>query len=187
MSFKTLKNQAKNAFKLNKTTAILIILIEVAVYSVLSPTFIGLILIQPLNIGIAYAFMMMARNQKGDLSHLLKSLQSDYLNHLIQLALKTVYLILWSFLLVIPAIIKYFSYFLVEYILADNPSESDAITLSRQMMKGHKFELFMLQLSFIGWFILSALTFGILYVLYVGPYYRQTMAEYYLALKNNTK
>ncbi len=71
----------------------------------------------------------------------------------------------------------------MSHILADDPSEKDAITRSRMMMKGHKLELFFLQLSFLGWLILSGLSFGILWILYVGPYYSQTMALYYLALK----
>ena len=187
MSFKTLKNQAKMSFQKNRTTAILIILIQIAVFSVATPTAVGLLLLLPLNVGIAYAFIRMGQNHPGNLGDLITSLQSDYFNHVIQLGLKMLYLFLWALLLIVPAIIKTYSYFLTEYILAENPDEKDAITLSRQMMNGHKFQLFLLQLSFIGWFILSALTFGILYVLYVGPYYHQTMAEFYLAVKNETK
>ena len=51
--------------------------------------------------------------------------------------------------------------------------------MSGEMMKGHKMELFMVQVSFIGWFILSMMTFGILFVAYVGPYYNATMAAFY--------
>lgn len=184
MSFQVLKSQAKETFSRYKSTAILIILIQIVIFGFLSPTVLGLFLIQPLNIGISYAFIRMARQENADFNDLIISLKNDYLNHVVQLALKFIYLILWSFLLVVPAIIKYFSYFMVEYILADDPNEKDPITKSREMMNGHKFELFLLQLSFIGWFILSSFTFGLLYVLYVGPYYQATLANYYLAIKD---
>lgn len=184
MSFRQLKLNAAYALGNNRGLAIVIILIQTVLFSLLSPTALGLILIMPLNIGLAYAFIKMSRNEPAEFNDLLRSLQSDYLSHLVQLTLKILYLFLWSLLLFIPGIIKNYSYFMVEYILADNPQEKDAITKSREMMNGHKFELFLLQLSFIGWFILSALTFGILYLIYVGPYYQQTMANYYIALKS---
>ena len=76
--------------------------------------------------------------------------------------LTTLYLILWSFTIV-GLFVKSYSYFLVPYIMAENPTmgANEAITLSRRMMKGHKWECFVMQLSFIGWHVLSALTFGL--------------------------
>ena len=71
------------------------------------------------------------------------------------------------------------------YILQDNPDMKgiDAITASRQMMNGHKWDLFVLHLSFIGWFLLSSLTFGILQICYVAPYLSATTAAFYDNLK----
>ena len=82
-------------------------------------------------------------------------------------------------------IIKAYSYRMVPYILKEHPelSGTKAITLSRQMMNGHKWNAFVLDLSFIGWIILSALTLGILHIFYVGPYIQATDAELYEALK----
>jgi uncharacterized membrane protein len=70
------------------------------------------------------------------------------------------------------------------YILNDHPemSASEAITESRKMMNGHKMEYFLLQLSFLGWIILSSLTWGIL-LLYVMPYMQATSAAFYEKLK----
>ena len=99
--------------------------------------------------------------------------------------LRDLYIFGWSLLLVIPGIIKSYSYMLVPYILAENPDmdRKRVFELSRQMMSGHKIEAFSLELSFIGWHLLSALTCGILEALYVSPYLHATKTEYYMALK----
>ena len=93
---------------------------------------------------------------------------------------------LWSFLLIIPGIIAMYSYSMVQYILLDNENMSaiDAINKSKEMMNGHKMELFMLHLSFLGWAILGLFTFGILY-LWLGPYINTTTANFYNAIKDN--
>ena len=102
--------------------------------------------------------------------------------------LKYVYYTLWS-LTVVGGIIKYFSYFLVPYIVAENPDikPNRAITLSRRMMNGHKFECFLLILTFIGWKLLGALTFGVLDILYVIPYQVGTFTGYYVKLREEAK
>jgi len=94
--------------------------------------------------------------------------------------------ILWLFVPVflaalIPVFIKGLSYFMTPYILADCPEvrAREALALSKRMMDGHKKELFVLMLSFIGWMLLSALTLGILYIIYVGPYLYTTYAGFY--------
>jgi uncharacterized membrane protein len=76
---------------------------------------------------------------------------------------------------------------MVPYILARNPEldYQEALSLSKEMMNGHKFNTFVLELSFIGWNILSTLTLGILGFLYVKPYYYSTCAQLYLELSQN--
>jgi uncharacterized membrane protein len=73
----------------------------------------------------------------------------------------------------------------VPYLLAENPdmSGTEAITLSRRMMDGEKWNAFMLDLSFVGWGLLGLLTCGILLVFYVNPYHACTQAELYNVLK----
>ena len=90
-------------------------------------------------------------------------------------------------LFVVPGIMKAYSYRLVPYILADNTdiAPMDALKLSQEMMNGHRMNAFILDLSFIGWFILTLLTCGLLGIFYVNPYYHATNAELYLAIKNN--
>ena len=72
------------------------------------------------------------------------------------------------------------------YILKDNPGmdANEARKASIEMMKGHKWQLFCLEFSFIGWIILSILTFGIL-TLWVGPYMETAKAAFYEELKAN--
>lgn len=93
---------------------------------------------------------------------------------------------LWFLLLIIPGIIKFYAYSQVPYILADNPNigYKRAVELSRQMTHGHKFQMFVLDLSFIGWILLGLLALGI-GVLFVQPYINATKAELYLKLRNN--
>lgn len=95
-----------------------------------------------------------------------------------------VLIFLWSLLLIIPGIIKAYAYRMVPYILADNPNIGvrEAIALSNEMTMGHKFDMFVLDLSFIGWYLLGSLAFGI-GVLFVMPYDNATNAELYLVLR----
>lgn len=99
---------------------------------------------------------------------------------------RTLKIFVWSLLLIIPGIIKHYEYYMVPYILADNPTinEKQAFALSKKMMYGHKWEVFVFQLSFILWEILSVFTFGILAYFYVNPYVLASNAEVYHELKN---
>ncbi len=94
------------------------------------------------------------------------------------------YTILWSLLLVIPGIIKALAYSMTYFISKDHPEYSidECIEASKRMMDGHKGELFILELSFIGWILLSILTLGI-GLLWVTPYMETTIAHYYEELK----
>ena len=98
-----------------------------------------------------------------------------------------VYTLLWTLLLVIPGIIKAYSYSMTFYILRENPemTAGDAITASQKMMDGHKMDLFLLSLSFIGWAILASITFGIGY-LWLIPYIYTAYAALYETLKKET-
>lgn len=100
----------------------------------------------------------------------------------------TIYQALWM-LTVIGGVIKYYSYSQVPYILAENPDLTgrEAITLSRRMTRGHKWELFLLDCSFIGWSILGACTFGLSEVFYSLPYQSASFCEYYVRLRGKAK
>lgn len=95
-----------------------------------------------------------------------------------------IFIFLWLLLLIVPGIIKIFSYSMSYYILCDNPemSANDVRHASIEMMKGNKWRYFCLRLSFIGWYILSILTLGILF-LWVIPYVETACAEFYNSIK----
>ena len=92
---------------------------------------------------------------------------------------------LWTLLFVIPGIIKAIAYSQMFYILAENPdvSVSKAMRMSIEMTKGHKADIFMTYLSFIGWFLLSCLTAGILFI-WTMPYMQLTSVNIYQYLKS---
>ena len=95
--------------------------------------------------------------------------------------LKGVYVLLWSLLFIIPGIIAGYSYAMTSYILAENPelTSNEAIERSKQTMSGNRWRLFCVQISFIGWEILSALlTFGI-GGLWITPYKQAATAAFY--------
>lgn len=102
----------------------------------------------------------------------------------ITMLLKYIYTVLWTLLLIIPGIIKGYSYAMTEFIMKDNPEldGNKAIEASMAMMQGNKMRLFLLDLSFIGWIILAMLTFGFGFIL-LEPYMYAARAAFYEDLK----
>ena len=94
---------------------------------------------------------------------------------------RDLYTVLWTLLLIIPGIVKSYEYQMIPYLLAENPqmTKEQAFAESKRMMTGQKWRAFVLDLSFIGWNILSALTLGILGIFYVQPYMDATHAALY--------
>lgn len=108
----------------------------------------------------------------------------SYFNHwknaILTNLLQTAYVFLWSLLCVIPGIIAQYNYAMTPYILAENPelSPKEVLQKSKEMMYGHRMELFLLNLSFIGWSILAVLTCGIGFI-WLVPYINTANAEFY--------
>nr|WP_300003516.1 DUF975 family protein [Tissierella sp.] len=102
--------------------------------------------------------------------------------------MKGLYIILWTLLLIVPGIIKTFEYMMVPYILAEDPhiSTKEALELSSEMTDGHKWDIFVLGLSFILWDILGLISLGIGGV-FVRPYVEATFAKLYVDLLENIK
>lgn len=122
----------------------------------------------------------------GDFIALVDGAKQDIAGSIITGILYSVFIALWSMLLIIPGIIKSFSYAMTFYIKNDHPeySANDAITESRRMMDGHKMEYFILQLSFIGWWIVGALCLGV-GTIWVQSYVSAANAIFYEELKAN--
>lgn len=93
---------------------------------------------------------------------------------------------LWTLLLIVPGVIAYYRYYFVKYIVAENPNieMSEAFALSRELTNGIKMDLFILNLSFIGWNLLNIITFG-LATFFIAPYMEATDAQVYYAYRNH--
>lgn len=145
---------------------------------------ISLVIMSPLRISHNYAYLEAAKDQKPGFSMLGYGYKNCWGNSILLNLLTLVFTFLWSLLFFIPGIIKTYSYSMSPYIMAENPNIGalEAITKSKEMMKGHKFELFILDLSFIFWYLLIPITFGFASI-YIAPYVNATRTNFYLKLK----
>ncbi len=140
----------------------------------------------PLRCGGIRYFLKSRKNQPVEIKEIAENLKDKtYLNIAKVTFFKGLYTFLWSLLFVIPGIIKSYEYAAVNYILAVRPDidKDEALRLSKKLMDGNKWDFFVLQLSFIGWEILSGFTMGILYYLYVNPYEQATYVEFFSDLR----
>lgn len=139
----------------------------------------------PLSVGIWSAFLCFVRGERLKVEGMFRVFSSRYYGSSIVLGLLVgIYTFLWSLLLVIPGIIKSLSYALAPYILVDNPEYSGekAICKSMEMMRGHKMDLFLILLGFVGLEILSAFLLFIP-MLWLSPYYNTVLARFYEEVK----
>lgn len=147
-------------------------LLQIFVYSVLS-------------LGIMNAFLKLLREGDDRLtSNMFQIAFKNYWHKVWGVFLMHLFTFLWTLLFIIPGIVKAFSYAMTPYILDERPelSAGEAIDHSRAMMKGHKFDLFWLYLSFIGWGILCIFTLGI-GLLWLVPYMQTAVAAFYEDVK----
>lgn len=119
-----------------------------------------------------------------ELGEIFSGFKGNYLNVVKIMFLMNLKILLWLFLFIVPGFIKAYEYSMIPYLLAENPnlSASQAFSLSKQMTTGQKMDLFVLDLSFLGWIILGLICCGI-GILFLQPYPEATRAEVYLILK----
>ena len=135
------------------------------------------------------AFLEARLYEKVPVTHLLYfKLVHRWVRASMTLFIVTIFETLWAFT-IIGGIIKHYSYFMVPYIVAENPDIKplEAITLSRKMMYGHKWECFKADFSFLGWIALGVFTFGISEALWGFPYRMATFSEYYVEIRRLAK
>ena len=144
---------------------------------------INFILSGPVAYGVAFFYLNILREDEARVESMFQGFKR-FLDTLLAYLFISIFTFLWFLLLIIPGIIAGLSYSMTYYILIDHPELTplEAIRLSKEIMVGHKGELFVLGLSFIGWFFLGLITFGI-GLLYVIPYFNATLAEFYLSIK----
>ena len=181
MFAKDYRKQAWQALSGQWGTMVIVCLLYSVLTAILAYTGIGSLLFSGvLMIGLSSATLSLLRTKQPRAEHLFDGFKLNLTNALLASVLYNVFIALWTMLFVIPGIVKTYSYAMTFYILRDNPDlpANDAITESRRMMNGNKFRLFCLHLSFVGWRILSAFTFGIL-LLWVVPYMETAQAAFY--------
>lgn len=141
----------------------------------------------PLEVGGCRFFVQNAYSNPSAGTLLMPFNSGHYGKIVLTLFLRDLYIVLWTCLFVIPGIIKGFEYMMVPYILAEHPelSRREVFAESRRMMRGQKFDAFILELSFIGWALVSVCTMGIAGIFFVEPYMNATMAELFLALSRD--
>lgn len=138
----------------------------------------------PFEIG-AQKLLVNCKENKAEYGNLVFSFRNSYFNAVKTMFLRWLFRKLWGLLFVIPGIIKSYEYRMIPYLLAENPqmSSKEAFARSKEMMQGNKWDAFVLDLSFLGWHLLSICTCGIVGVFYSGPYCNLTGAELYHKLK----
>jgi uncharacterized membrane protein len=137
----------------------------------------------PIELGLVGYFLRLKRRQDARIEDLFQGFQ-QFENSLVLYLVRTLYIVLWMLLLIIPGIVAAIRYSMAMYILHDNPELSgmEALRRSREMMEGNKLRLFELYLSFLGWGLLCIPTFGIGF-LWLFPYIKMTEAGFYETLK----
>ena len=133
----------------------------------------------PLVLGITTFFLSLARGREVTVGTLFEGF-SFFINALLTYILMTIFLLLWTLLLIVPGIMKAFSYALTFFIMSDDKSVNGtaAITRSKEMMQGNRWKLFCLGCRFIGWALLCLLTLGIGF-LWLCPYISTSIANFY--------
>ena len=144
----------------------------------------ALIVTGPLKYGAIRAAVKSARkNEKADLNNLFVGFKECLGDAIILEVMTTIFIFLWTLLLIIPGIIKAYAYSMAIYVQQDQPNKDWSFCLkkSKELTKGHKWDLFVLDLSFIGWYIVGLLCLGV-GTLWVRPYHEMTKANFYLEL-----
>lgn len=162
-------------------------LIYSAIISVAAYTVIGSILLMgPIEYGLCRVLTKTARGKNEiDFANLFDAFKEDFGSAVALGFLKNLFIVLWSLLLIIPGIIKSYSYAMSTFIQQDAEDKNwkTCIDQSRELMNGKKWKLFCLDLSFIGWYIVGFLCLGV-GVLFVEPYHQQARAEFYEDIKS---
>ena len=151
---------------------------------------VSILVIWPLSFSLIKLFLNFVRQEeKLTVKGMFKGFKKPYYGKSIGLYFLTViFTMLWTLLLIVPGIIKSLSYALAPYILADNPelTANQAINRSMEMMKGHKMDLFLMWLGYMGFALLSILALGIP-LLWLYPYYQTVMAKFYEEIKSENE
>lgn len=181
-----LRDRAWNSLS-GKYWSLIIMLLVVAMISGAAGSFtMGLLslLTLPMSYALSVAFLNVSRTQcNPQLESMFTVYRDNFLKAFLVPLLQGLFVFLWSLLFVIPGVIMAYAYSMAIYVANDNPDMQamDAIRKSRELMDGHKWDLFVLDLSFIGWIFLCLLTCGIGFF-FLAPYIEMAHVEFYREL-----
>lgn len=161
----------------------------VTIFSVLASSIpgigdlISLIIAGPLALGYAMFIITLSKRDNPQIEQLFKGF-NDFIRSLATYFLMVIFILLWSLLLIVPGIMKAYSYTMTFYILAEDSEiqTMDALKKSEEMMYGNRMRLFGLQLKFLGWAILALFTLGIGYF-WLAPFASTAQYRFYQDLK----
>ncbi len=164
--------------------AIALIIFGIVSFALFIATILDIFVFNPIEFGCS-RFFLVNQDENAEFAEILHAFKTNYLNTVLAAFLKNLIIIIGFCLFVIPGIILLFSYRMVPYILADDPSVGavEALKKSRSMMSGQKWKVFVYDLSYILWYILSGITFGLLAIFYVNPWKYNADAALYKAIK----
>lgn len=169
------------------TAFVIAFVIVFAIVMVIALAF-AFFLLNPLLVG-AKRFMLKSVDDKGEIKELAYAFDHNYLNNVKTMFFRDLHIMLWTLLFIIPGVYKKYQYYMVEYILAENPDMpyKEVLARSKEMMEGQKWKTFVLDLSFILWEILGVFTCGILEIFFTMPYMCLTRAALYRELTGGTQ
>lgn len=169
-------------------TAILVSVVAMIICGLVSAipyagSVISLVIAGPLTLGIISCFIKLVRKESFKFENIFDGFKNFTSAFILQI-LVTLFVFLWSLLLIVPGIIAAYRYSMAFYLLNDNPNlgAMEALELSKKIMMGNKWRLFCLHLSFIGWAILSILTCGIGFI-WLTPYMTTAVTNFYESLE----
>jgi uncharacterized membrane protein len=171
-------------------TAVIVVLIQSAVTYLINCVLgfgqiVSILVLGPLSYGMAAMFLKQTRDgNKMEIGDIFNGFKEDFSNTFLIGLMTFIFTFLWSLLFVIPGIVKSYAYSMAYYIKADHPEYDwkQCINESQRMMQGHKGELFVLDLSFIGWYIVGSLCLGV-GVLWVSAYVAAARSQFYENLR----
>ncbi len=145
----------------------------------LALTFVASLFISTLSVGLISYLLKIVRGESYSYHDLFKYV-SEVLPIVAISLLMSLFTLLWGLLFIVPGIIAALSYSMVYYLYIDKPGKQpmEYLSMSKKLMNGYKFDYFVFILSFIGWMLLGAITFGIAYI-YVIPYISTSEVLYY--------
>lgn len=171
---------------LSTISMMLPVIFGIAIVGIIIGVLVGIFVINPIEVGTK-RFFLNSLTEDTEIKEILFAFDHGYKNVVKILFKRDLKIFLWSLLFIIPGIVQSYEYRMIPYLLAENPelTEEEAFRLSRQMMDGQKLEAFVLDWSFFGWDLLSAITWGLVGIFYVQPYANLTYAALYDTLSSN--